>query len=355
MAGAIYRDNTSVFRIKTEGSSYGVDPTLADANAMEAFDVDLIARYANIDRPAQTSHAPGLPGVKTTFDGPWRLKTYLAPRTVASDSDLPLCDALLRAIGFGLTSSTGGANKTQTYTRLHAGHGSAAMDWTYSNDAQDDSIRVKLLGCRGTGKLMIPGDGPWELQAEGNSASGTEARTTAGPASGLDYDGLLVDTAVVGGANVARLYQYNGNTNYATSLAPLHSAEFDLGMNPQILRGINGGQVRLVPVAMGGKLVVEIDDLDVFDPRALQDAGTVIEVTIYSSDLTWTDLTPAVSGSFLLFRAPFTIRDAVRATNLGIRVWELDLRGAYLEAGNDNGGRDPANYGVLQWGTYTAP
>lgn len=351
---SIYRDNTSVFRAKREGS-YGVDPTVADANAVEAHDVDLVARYLNVDRPGQTSHAPGFRGMKTTFTGPWSCKTFLAPKTLTSGGELPFFDPILYACGLTPAFTDADPHFHQTYTRQSVGHGSAALDWTYSNDAHDDSIRVALFGCRGNGKLMIPGDGPWVFEASGDSASGSEARTGAAPSSGLDYEGLVADPAIVGGSNVVRLYAYDGNTNYATSLAPLHSAEFDFGMNPQVLRGINGSQVRLVPGYMGGTIVVEIEDLDTFNPRALQDAGTVIEVTIYSSDLTWTDLTPASSGSYILFRAPFTIREARRASNLGIRTWELDLRGAYLESGSDNGGLDPANYGIIRMGTYTAP
>lgn len=351
-----YTDKLSRLLAKVE-TTYNSDPTLTTAdNLLYAEGVEIDPDQEALVREGETPHAPGTKPVMGPIQAPVSLQVELGPLAVADGSERPPAHPVLIAGGMALTTSVGGDNKYLQYQRASANHGSAWFERYLRSDDASTEVKLAVGGVRGNGKLMIPGNGRWMFQLDGQGASGSTSNSGAGPGTN-DYDDLaLCEEVAVGHQTIARVYVEDDSLNYYTLTgAYVHSAEVDLGFSVEVLPALGRRRVKLVPGRMSMNLKLDMLNLTSWNPRTIKAARKTVRVTLYNTDLTWNVLEPTVSGDYCLFDATFTIKDAKIATAAGARVWDVNLDAAFPQVSSDGGGIRSAENGLLRLGTYTAP
>lgn len=351
-----YTDKLSRLLAKVE-TTYGSDPspTAAD-NLLYAENVQIDPDTEMITREGETPHAAGTKPVEGQLVSPVSLQVELGPLAVSSGSERPPAHPILIAGGSVLTSSTGGDNEYLQYTRASANHGSAWLEHYMRSDDASTEILSRVGGVRGNMKLMVPGNGRWMVQLDGDAANGATTNTGAAPGTN-DYDDLaLCELVAVGNQTLARIYVEDDSLDYYTlTNAYVHSAEVDYGFSPTIKQALGRREVKLVPGRMSMNLKLDMLNLTTFNPRAIKSARKTVRVTLYNTDLTWNVLEPTVSGDYVLFDGTFTIKECAKAIAAGARVWDLSLEAAFPQVSSDGGGIRSAENGLIRMGTYTAP
>ena len=351
-----YTDKLSRLLAKAE-TTYGADPspTAAD-NLLYAENIQIDPDSEMIERPGETPHASGLKPVEGQLVAPVSLQVELGPFGIDTGSELPPWHPIAIAGGSIRTASTGGDNEYAQYQRASANHGSAWLEHYMRSDDAATEILSQVGGVRGNTKIMIPGNGRWMMQLDGNAANGSTSNTGAGPGTN-DYDDLaLCALTATGHQSIARIYVEDDSLNYyGLTNAYVHSAEIDYGFTVNIKQALGVREAKLSPGVMTCKLALDMLGLSTFNPRAIKSARKTVRVTVYNTDLTWNVLEPTVSGDYILWDGTFTIRECKKAVLAGQRVWELDLIAAFPQVSSDGGGIRSAENGLLRVGTYTAP
>ena len=354
---SIYPEKLGYVCAKKE-TTYNTDPTVAiPADLLYCEDLSHEVNYTMIARTGESPKRAGFKMVKGPLDAPISLAVELDQFSVVDATSLPVCDPILHCCGFERTASVGGDNKTQTYLLQTAGHGSTWFEIAEVNEDEDDVIKYTYGGVRGDFSLTIAGEDRWMFSMDGNAASATDpARTGSGPAAGVDFDGNLC-ALPAGTQGIVTISVVEDSTTYPVASALLHSAEFQGNMNLQAKNGVNGRQVKLVPVdPIGGSLSLEQVDLNEgFNPWDIRNESKVLLITLYSQDLTWTGFTPAVDGQYMIISGTFVCSEFSKGLNLGARTWDLTLAGSYPDDSSDGGGLDPVDDFKIIFGEYTAP
>lgn len=353
---SIYPEKLGYVAAKKE-ATYNTDPTVAiPADLLYCEEVSHEVNYTMISRTGESPKRAGFKMVKGPLDAPIALSVELDQFAVVDATSLPVADPVLHCCGFNRTASVSGDNKTQTYLLATSGHGSTHFEFTEVNEDADDCILYKYSGVRGDWSISISGEDRWMFSMDGNAASATDpARTGSGPAAGVDFDGNLCALPAVA-QGLVTISVVEDSTTYPVASALLHSAEFAGNMNLQAKNGVNGRQIKLVPVdPIGGTLILEQVDLNEgFDPWDIRNESKVLLITIYSKNLTWTGFTPAVDGQYMIISGTFVCSEFAKGLDLGARTWELTLAGSYPDDSSDGGGLDPVDDFKIIFGEHIA-
>lgn len=350
-----YTDKLSRLLAKVE-TTYGSDPSPTNAdNLLYAEGINIDPDSEMITREGETPHAAGTKPVEGQLVAPVSLQVELGPFAIADGTELPPAHPVLIAGGSLRTTSTGGANEYVQYQRASANHGSAWFEHYMRSDDEATEILSQVGGVRGNTKLMIPGNGRWMMQLDGNASNGSTTNTGAGPGTN-DYDDLaLCESVAVGHQTIARIYVEDDSLNYfGLTNAYVHGAEVDYGFAVNIKQALGRREIKLVPGRMTAKVQLDMLGLATFNPRAIKSARKTVRLTLYDKNLTWNVLVPTVSGDYVLFDGTFTIKECKKTVAAGSRVWDLTLEAAFPQVSSDGGGIRSAENGLVRMGTFTA-
>lgn len=331
-------------------STYGTDPRSGTptwgTDEIYVEDVTVTVEQAPIERPGIQPYRQGLKGAAGLKRTTLAFSAEVAPITVSAGTERPTIDALLRASGFAVSTSTGGDPKLVTYTSKSGNHGSATVYALLFNEDWSDALKMVFTGCRFNPIFRWFPSERFMVRFEGQARDCTESDHAAGVDASHTY---TLPTPTLGGSATCTLTELGADTAYPSDL-DLIGCEINMEMNPVVapgLRGANGiHQILLRPQSHPTvNLQLYATEHAGWDPATYQANVTTINAILARPS-------PAVAGNFV--RATFN--GMIRARPLqdtdGSAAWGLNLGLVYPEASSDGGGLKPSDsHLVIDFGT----
>lgn len=338
-------------------STYGTTPSIAGTNAIYVESAQ--AQYVR-DPIRPGGKAPGRRGRKS-YPGrvhvPWDLETDVQVRVIADPpiaANVPPIDPILQGCGFQRVLGGAGQNSIGYFLRSH-GFGSWSFYDHWTNEANDDEVRIIGRGARGStrwslgddGRLMVSASGfalPQATLADTLASTGAAASTAVvypdlaplvyqGARTRihrLDTDGVYGGGSLASPGNAAALLDFSVDTD----MAPAE----DLGGHAA--GGIARISLRPVePVLM--TLTVEATDESEWSWHTLRDGATLsVDVRPVAAGVSARTCQMLMHGQVV----------DIAAGGAGRRTWQVTVEGRWPEDSTDGA---PA-VGTSPGSTFTA-
>lgn len=369
---AKYATREGFVLIKAE-STYGADPTptVAD-NELYVDAVEIEVTRPIIDRDGPSPYRPGYPGVPGPQAVTVSIKTEITPKAITGTGVRPKETDALKFGGWMPTESVAGNPKTVTYALKSgewgqtAGQESSVTVWVpIFNAADDDGIVLKASGCRGDTVLTIEGGTKWGLEVSGPGASGTKARINSSRSSfGLPTFDFTTLLPIVAGAAECTITAITAAETYPVASGLVRSLKFSANNNVTVDQGVCGQRVSMQPGAATFELVLDVVDLDEWDPQqylgdseagaALVPDALLVQVGTPDLDFNASTGVPTVAGTYVMFRFYAQITAAKMGDVGGSKAWTISGRAIYAPGAGTAGQTPSDGLANLIFGTLTA-
>lgn len=350
----VYAENEGYLKIKVE-SSYGVDPTLAvPTNLLYVDAASIEAAPEVIQREGMSPYARGFRPVKGADNVTVSLTCELTLTTIATGTDRPVEDPVLRACGFTAVASSPTNNEVVVYTaRSFGATDSVTIEIDEHNQSNDDGVEHQARGVRGDWTIRLNPAERWTLEMSGMGSAYAHTRLNTARNTAVDY--ALPVPSVSGGAacSVERLDTDGSTLETYPAAGRVVSLEVTGNNGAQLQRGVCGQRVDFVPsTGPTGTLVVEVVDLDAFDPWASIEEASLIAISISSPAA---QAANTADGNYHTLTWTCYVESISVGADAGAKTYSLSLINGYADAAGDGGGLDPDDTFRFTYGTYTAP